>query len=75
MIKPSRMRRAEREARMGLMRNAYQVLVGKPEEKKQLERTRCRWEDDIGMDLREMAWEGVHCVLVDHDRHGLFCPR
>jgi hypothetical protein len=57
------------------MRNAYQVLVGKPEEKKQLERTRCRWEDDIGMDLREMAWEGVDCVLVDHDRHGLFCPR
>jgi hypothetical protein len=36
-------------------RKLYKVLVGKPEGKRPLERQRCRWEDGIGMDLREMA--------------------
>jgi hypothetical protein len=33
-------------------------LVRKPEEKRPLVRPRCRWEDGIRMDLREMGWRG-----------------
>jgi hypothetical protein len=32
---------------MGEMRNAYSILVGKPEGKRPLGRPRCRWEDNI----------------------------
>jgi hypothetical protein len=42
---------------MGEMRNAYTILVGKPEGKRPLGRPRCRWEDDIRMDLREVGWK------------------
>jgi hypothetical protein len=34
----------------------YRALEGKPEGKRSLERTRCRWEDGIRMDLREIGW-------------------
>jgi hypothetical protein len=37
-------------------REKYRVLVGKPEGRKPLGRPRCRWEDGIRMDLREIAW-------------------
>jgi hypothetical protein len=39
-------------------RNAYRVLVGKPEGKRPLRRPRRRWVDNIRMDLREdgMVW-------------------
>jgi hypothetical protein len=37
-----------------------QILVGKPEGKKPFGWAGCRWEDNIGMDLREMGWKGVH---------------
>jgi hypothetical protein len=33
-------------------RNAYRVLVGKPEGKRPLGRRRCSWENNIKMDLR-----------------------
>jgi len=36
-----------------------QSFVGKPEGKKQLGRTRCRWEDNIRMDLRKIEWKIV----------------
>ena len=36
-------------------RNAYRVLVGKPEDKRPLGRPRRRWEDNIKMDLREVG--------------------
>jgi hypothetical protein len=39
-------------------RNVYRVLVGKPKGKRQLERSRHRWEDGIKMDLREFVWVG-----------------
>jgi hypothetical protein len=37
----------------GETRNAYRLLVGKPEGKKPLGRPRTRWVDNINMDLRE----------------------
>jgi hypothetical protein len=43
------------------MRNAYKILVGKPEGKRPLGRPRRRWEDVIRMDLREIGekvWVG-----------------
>ncbi|KAJ4450836.1 hypothetical protein ANN_02267, partial [Periplaneta americana] len=42
---------------MGESRNAYRVLVGKPEGKRPLGRPRRRWEDSIKMDLREMGFD------------------
>jgi hypothetical protein len=36
-------------------RKVYRVLVGKPEGKRPLGRPRRRWEDEIGMDLREIG--------------------
>jgi hypothetical protein len=41
---------------MGEERNAYRILVGRPEGKRPLERPRCRWEDNIKVDLREIGW-------------------
>jgi hypothetical protein len=41
---------------MGAKRNAYRILVGKPEGKRPLGRPRRRWKDNIRMDLREIEW-------------------
>jgi hypothetical protein len=41
---------------MGKKRGAYRILVGKPEGRRQLERPRRRWEDNIKMDLQEVGW-------------------
>jgi hypothetical protein len=37
----------------------YIILVGKPEGKRPLGRLRCRWEDNIRMDIREVGWGGT----------------
>jgi hypothetical protein len=42
---------------MGEVRGAYNILVGRPERRRSLERPRHRWEDNIKMDLREI-WLG-----------------
>jgi hypothetical protein len=39
-------------ARMGETRNAYRILVGKPERKRPIGRPRRRWVDSIKIDLR-----------------------
>jgi hypothetical protein len=44
---------------MGEVRNAYTILVEKPEGKRPLGRTRRRWEDNIRIDLREIGWQYV----------------
>jgi hypothetical protein len=40
---------------MGARRTAYKILVGKPEGKRLLGRPRCRWVENIKMDLREIG--------------------
>jgi hypothetical protein len=50
------------------MRNAYKILVKKPEGKKPLGRSRRRWEDNISMYIREIGWEGVNWIHVTQDR-------
>jgi hypothetical protein len=49
------MRWAGHVARMGEKRNAYSLLVGKPEGKRPLGRPRRRWLDNIRMDLVEVG--------------------
>jgi hypothetical protein len=60
MINSRRMRWSENVARMGEKGNAYTILVGKPEGKRPLERTRHRWVDNIKIDLRQdgIVWTG-----------------
>jgi hypothetical protein len=55
-IKSRRMRWAGHVARMGAGSNVYTVLVGKPEGKVLLKKSRRRWEDVIRMDLGETGW-------------------
>jgi hypothetical protein len=50
-IRPSlRMKRTGHVARMGETRNAYRILVRKPEGKRPVGRPRRRWVDNIKMD-------------------------
>jgi hypothetical protein len=60
-IKSRRMRWAGHVVCMGEGRNIYRVLVGKIEGKRPLERPRCRWEDVIKMDLKQIGWGGGGC--------------
>jgi hypothetical protein len=59
MMKSRKMRWAGHVARIGETRNAYRILVGKPEGKRPLGRPRRRWVDNIKMDLGEMGWYGL----------------
>jgi hypothetical protein len=43
-------------------RNAYRIFVGKAEGKRPLGRQRCRWVDNIKMDLREIGWGGTDWI-------------
>ena len=51
-------------ARVGERRGAERVLVGKPEGKRPLGRTKLKWEDNIKMNLQEVGWGGVWTVLI-----------
>jgi hypothetical protein len=55
---------------MGPKRNAYSILVGKLEGKRPLRRPRCRWMDNIKMDLRETGWGGMDWIdlILDRDQ-------
>jgi transcription termination factor 2 len=64
MIKSRRMRWAGHVARMGEKRNAYRILVEKPEGKRPLGRPRRRWVDNIKMDLREIGWDGMDWIYL-----------
>jgi hypothetical protein len=53
---------------MGEGRGAYGVLVGRPEGKRPLGRPRCRWEDNIKVDLGEIGIDGVNWIQLAQDR-------
>jgi hypothetical protein len=61
-IKSRRMRWVGHVERMGKERKVYKVLMGKPEGKRPIGRPRRRWEDGIGMDLREIGLVGVDWI-------------
>jgi hypothetical protein len=54
---------------MGEGRNVYRILVGRPEGKRPLGRSRRRWEDGVKMDIREIGWGGgVEWIHLAEDR-------
>jgi hypothetical protein len=55
-------------ARIGEKMNAYRLLVGKPEKRSPLGRPRCRWVDNIRMDLVEVGWGDVDWIGLAQDR-------
>ena len=56
---------------MDQSRNAYRVLVGKPEGKRPLGRPRRRWEDNIRKDLREVSCDPGEWIDLAEDRDQL----
>jgi hypothetical protein len=58
-MKSRKVKLAGHVARMGEKENAYRILVGKPEGKRSLGRSRRRWVDNIKMDHREIGWDGL----------------
>jgi hypothetical protein len=54
---------------MGDKRNAYRLLVGKPEGKRPLGRPTRRWVDNIRMDLGEVGWDYVDWIGLAKDRN------
>jgi hypothetical protein len=53
---------------MGEGRGVYKVLLGRPEGKRVPGRPRYRWEDNIKLDLREIAIEGANWIRLAQDR-------
>jgi hypothetical protein len=51
-----------------MRKNAYRILVGKPEGKRPLERPRRRWVDGIKINLREIGWGGMDWINLTQDR-------
>jgi hypothetical protein len=49
----------------GAKRNAYMILVGKPEGRRSLGRPRRTWVDNIKIDLREIGWGGMDWIDLD----------
>jgi hypothetical protein len=54
---------------MGEEWNVYRLLVGKPEGKRPLGRPRCRWIDNIKMDLLEIGLGVVEWIGLAQDRY------
>jgi hypothetical protein len=54
---------------MGEKMNVYRLLVGKPEGKRPLGRPRCRWIDNIKMDLLEIGVSVVDWIDLAQDRY------
>jgi hypothetical protein len=49
-------------------RGVYMFLVGKPEGKDPMGRPRCRWQNYIKMDLREVGCGGMDWIRLTQDR-------
>jgi hypothetical protein len=53
---------------MGEKRNAYRLLVGKPEGKRPLRRPTCRWVDNIKINLGRIGFGGVDWIGLVQDK-------
>jgi hypothetical protein len=62
------MRWAGHVAHKGEVRGAYNILVGRPEGRRQLGRPRRRRDDNIKMDLREIGFGDVDWIHLSQDR-------
>jgi hypothetical protein len=68
-IKSRRMRWVGHVARIWEKRNAYRLLVSKPEGKRPLGRPRRKWVDNIWMDLGEVGWGDVDWIGLAQERN------
>jgi hypothetical protein len=68
VMKSRRMRLAGHVTCMEEGRGVYRVLVGRPEGKRPLERSRRRWKDNIKIDLREIRIDGPNWIRLAQDR-------
>jgi hypothetical protein len=62
------MRETEHVARVWEKRNAYRILVGKPEGKRPLRRPRCMRKNNIKMDISETGWGDMDWIDLAQDR-------
>jgi hypothetical protein len=53
----------------GEERGMYRILVGKREGKRPLGRPKCRWEDNIKMDLQEVGCRDMDLIELAQDRY------
>jgi hypothetical protein len=60
---------------MGEKINAYRLWVGRLEGRRPLGRPRCRWNDEIKMDLKEVTCDGGEWIDVNQGKGGLLCRR
>jgi hypothetical protein len=67
-IKSRRMKWAGHVARMRTKRNAYRLLVGKPEGRRPLGRPRRWWVDNIRMHVGGVEWGDVNWIGLAQDR-------
>jgi hypothetical protein len=58
---------------MGEVRGAYNIVVGRPEERRPLGKPRRRWEDNIKMDLAEIGFGDVDWIHLAQDRDRSSC--
>jgi hypothetical protein len=68
MIKSRRIKLDEHVSRMGKKRNAYRILVGKPEGKRPLGRHRHRRGYNYKICLREIGWRCMSWIYLAQDR-------
>jgi hypothetical protein len=66
VIKSKRMKSARNVARMGEMRNDYEIFSGSPQGMRSLRKHKRRWEDNIKIDHKE-----IWCVSIDWIHLGL----
>jgi hypothetical protein len=68
IIKSRIIRWAGHVALMGEKRNAYRILVEKPEGKGPLGRPRCRWLNNLKIDFREKGRGGMDSIDMAQER-------
>jgi hypothetical protein len=68
MITSRRMRWESHIARMGKKRNAYRILVGKPEGKRPQGSPTHKWENNIKIGFRKVGWGGMDWIDLAQDR-------
>jgi hypothetical protein len=68
MVTSRRIKWVAHVAHMGKWRDVFKVLVGKPEGEKPFGMSRCRWEDNIEMDLQEVGCGGFDWIALAQDR-------
>ena len=72
VIKSRRMRWAGHIVRMGKRTGVYMVLVGKTEGRRPLGWSRCRWEDNIKLNVQEVGCGGMVWMELAQDRDRLW---